>query len=285
MGGTVHTNVLGRLAVLVAIAGLAYQRDPKLKFLCRVVVVAAIAVLIFTKSRTGLATMIGGFAALRLVSSSSRKLFMLGCGSLGAVGAVLLLLTFGGTWMQRQTAAAMTLGRGEDVTSLTGRLPLWQSIWNESRDRSVTGFGYGAFWLPEKTQDIGAELNWFPRHAHSAYVEILVNLGLVGVAIGIATAVCGVVRAAHVAVKTDLPEYRVLTAWLVAGLVNGVAEAAFVLPRDLGIIVSASMFGLVFVHPRVAALLDESPARKRRAAPSFASIVARRRNSLLGANE
>ena len=54
-----------------------------------------------------------------------------------------------------------------------------------------------------------------------------------------------------------------LTAWLVAGLVNGVAEAAFVLPRDLGIIVSASIFALVFVHPRVAALLQESPAPSR----------------------
>jgi O-antigen ligase len=142
----------------------------------------------------------------------------------------------------------------------------------------VTGFGYGAFWLPEKTEDIGAELNWFPRHAHSAYVEVLVNLGLVGVVICIAAAVTGVVRAAHLAVTTDLPEYRMLTAWLVAGLVNGVAEAAFVLPRDLGIIVSASMFMLVFVHPRVAALLQESPAHVRRAAPvpSFASIVASR---------
>ena len=106
MGGTVHTNVLGRLAVLVAIAGLAYQRDPKIKYMCRVMVVAAIAVLILTKSRTGLATMVGGFAALRLVSSSVAQAVFAGVRLAGR---------------RRRRALAVDLRRHMDATPDRGR--------------------------------------------------------------------------------------------------------------------------------------------------------------------
>lgn len=249
--GTLHTNVLARQAVLVAIAAVAYMVSPQSRGKWQLILIAAIAVAFLTKSRTGAVTLIAGLVSLRLMGSSLRSLITLGCASLALAGVGLMMSAFGGTWLQHQVSSAMTLGRNEDVTSLTGRLPLWNTILNESRDRRLIGFGYGAFWLPAKTEDIGSELNWFPRHAHSAYVELTVNLGLVGVSLAILTAVLGVLRASSVAVRTGLPEYRIIGAFLVAGLVNGVAEAAFVLPRDLGIFISAILFALVFVHPRV----------------------------------
>ncbi|HMO84177.1 MAG TPA: O-antigen ligase family protein, partial [Lacipirellulaceae bacterium] len=229
--GTLHANVLARQALLAAIAGAAlwiYARDTGP---WKLVTLAMVAVLMLTRSRTGAVTFVVALATLPLLGASLRSLTLTTCAALGLAGAALLGSTFGGAWLQRQAAGAAPLGRNEDVTSLAGRIPLWMSIWKEARTQSMRGFGYGAFWLPEKTQDIGEELKWYPRHAHSAYVEIMVNLGFVGLVLVVATAVCGAVRAGQLAGATGLGEYRVFGAWLIAGLGNGVAEAAFVLPR------------------------------------------------------
>src|SRR5205814_9886615 len=45
---------------------------------------------------------------------------------------------------------------------------------------------WGAFWLVERTITAHDILGWYPRHSHNAYLQIVVNLGIVGLLIALA---------------------------------------------------------------------------------------------------
>jgi exopolysaccharide production protein ExoQ len=71
---------------------------------------------------------------------------------------------------------------GRDA-SFTGRTGIWQRVLNEPNN-PLLGTGYASFWLGERLQRIWA---WNPRtpllQAHNGYLEVYLNLGLVGVAL------------------------------------------------------------------------------------------------------
>jgi len=66
-------------------------------------------------------------------------------------------------------------------TSLTGRLPLWQTILGVVRERPALGWGFGeAFWLSEDVGRVWEIITWKPGTAHSGLVEVLLDTGVVG---------------------------------------------------------------------------------------------------------
>jgi len=70
---------------------------------------------------------------------------------------------------------------GKDIT-LTGRTPLWATLWEFIKLKFWFGHGYGAFFsaqLPE-TQTLWRIHTWKPPHSHNGYIEIAVGLGFVG---------------------------------------------------------------------------------------------------------
>jgi O-antigen ligase len=127
---------------------------------------------------------------------------------------------------------------------------LWEFIWKETAGRRLQGFGYGGFWLTERTLAAGDALNWFPRHSHNIYLETVVNLGVVGLTLLMAIGALALRRALQLARRSGLAEFRALAAILVAVLVNGLAEAAFVMPRDMALFAAAAVFGVSVVHPQ-----------------------------------
>jgi O-antigen ligase len=67
---------------------------------------------------------------------------------------------------------------GRDPT-FTGRTEIWKTLlgWNIN---PVAGTGFESFWLGERREKL-AELYWWqPNEAHNGYLEIYLNLGLVG---------------------------------------------------------------------------------------------------------
>ena len=136
------------------------------------------------------------------------------------------------------------MGRSDDVSEMTGRVPLWNFVWHASEGRHIQGFGYGAFWVVDRTRAAWDALNWFPRHSHSAYLQTVVNLGLVGLAVVLAIGVITLCRAATLARRTGLAEYYALAAVVVGIFVNGVAESAFAMPRDMGLFAAAAVLSL-----------------------------------------
>ena len=69
----------------------------------------------------------------------------------------------------------------KDVT-LTGRVPLWESLFPVIQERLVFGHGYRATFAGyhSPVHDILIQNPWNPTHAHNAALQILMEMGLLG---------------------------------------------------------------------------------------------------------
>jgi O-antigen ligase len=78
--------------------------------------------------------------------------------------------------------SAVLEGSGRDAT-LTGRTEIWEKVLSESGS-ALFGTGYGSFWLGARLQRIwDSDPITKLVQAHNGYLEIYLNLGLIGVAL------------------------------------------------------------------------------------------------------
>jgi len=99
---------------------------------------------------------------------------------------------------------------------------------------SPGGYGWGAFWLTSAFVRHATRCIWFPRHAHNAYLQIMVNLGLVELAIVVAIGLVALRRAASLVGRHGLAGVQRAgrRCWWESSS-TGVAESAFAMPRDM----------------------------------------------------
>ena len=69
---------------------------------------------------------------------------------------------------------------GRDAT-LTGRTDVWGISIEAIGDRPVLGYGYKEFWNPEGSSDRYKQVvGWEPSSSHNGFVEVALDLGLIG---------------------------------------------------------------------------------------------------------
>ena len=93
------------------------------------------------------------------------------------MGLPLLLLQLG-LWYNADLLLSFV---GKDAT-LTGRTDLWLAILDLIKQKPLLGWGYMATWVPTdpQTAAIWEEFGWPVPNAHSAYLDVTLQLGLVG---------------------------------------------------------------------------------------------------------
>ena len=64
--------------------------------------------------------------------------------------------------------------------TLTGRTELWKKLLDIRTD-PLFGVGYESFWLGSRTKELWREFWWRPNEAHNGYLEVYLNLGVMGV--------------------------------------------------------------------------------------------------------
>jgi O-antigen ligase len=75
----------------------------------------------------------------------------------------------------------MEVGREQgEIGTLTGRIPLWRYLLEYIAEKPLLGNGYGAFWTAARIMDASKDLGWMVGQAHSAYLEVALQLGVVG---------------------------------------------------------------------------------------------------------
>lgn len=86
------------------------------------------------------------------------------------------------TWDEFFKPVADLLGKRTDIS---GRFDIWSMILGEIDRHPWLGVGYGAFWLGKDSasQPIIDKLYWVPFQAHNGYLDILNELGAVGLAL------------------------------------------------------------------------------------------------------
>jgi O-antigen ligase len=70
---------------------------------------------------------------------------------------------------------------GRDLT-LTGRTELWAAVLDKISERPWLGYGFGAFWrgLEGQSADVWNIVRWEVPHSHNGYLDIWLDLGLLG---------------------------------------------------------------------------------------------------------
>lgn len=68
---------------------------------------------------------------------------------------------------------------GRDST-LTGRTELWEDILVYASRNPFQGVGYGSFWIGDKANNLWEKHYWKPQQGHNGYIDVYVELGLIG---------------------------------------------------------------------------------------------------------
>lgn len=69
---------------------------------------------------------------------------------------------------------------GRDST-LTGRTDLWKDILSIASQNPILGVGYGSFWVGNLSNNLWEKHIWQPIAGHNGYIDVYVELGLVGI--------------------------------------------------------------------------------------------------------
>jgi exopolysaccharide production protein ExoQ len=173
-------NTMGAIMAVGVLASVSTALTrPTERLRWRLNAALCLGLVIMTRSGTALITIgliFGATTALALM----RRGPVVGVITLFGAG----LLVFGAAVAQTLAPGVFLTALGKDPT-LTGRTDIWAAILRQASARPWLGFGYGAFW--EKTSApaafIRAETGWMVPSAHNGWLDILVQLGAVGVAV------------------------------------------------------------------------------------------------------
>jgi exopolysaccharide production protein ExoQ len=181
-----HKNRLSRGALLLLPPALILPARGFQRLTRALYILLALACIGLSQSRTGwivTAAYLGFFLSLRLFARFKKKdmvsilLVLVGC-----FGYIL--------WIVIDNFAMLTRLMGKDPT-MSGRTQIWSAILDSGLKQPLLGFGYGAFWRGQN----GESLNIFLQtgfalwQGHNAFLDIWLDLGLVGLSLFLLTLV------------------------------------------------------------------------------------------------
>ncbi len=197
--------------------------------------VAGLVLLVLTRSRTSFAALLVAVVAYLYLATpevEKKVVAIILCGVL-LMGVVVI----GDASAVR---SGLFLGRASEgnLDTLNGRLWVWMACRGYAGQRPVAGYGFQGFWTPDRIREFSTNQGWTLGSAHSIYVDMVLNLGMVGF---LAFAVLLVLSMRKVLVRARRvrdPAPAFLFAFLVYYCLHGLLESVFINP---GYFVFASM--------------------------------------------
>lgn len=118
---------------------------------------------------------------------------------------------------------------GKDPT-LTGRTPMWGFAISKLMERPLFGYGREAFWAPNSPFAIEAGRTvttggWIVPHAHNGFLDIALDVGLIGLIIFLITFVITFSRSLKQAYTAQYPEEMWSLAFLCFLVMNNMTES------------------------------------------------------------
>ena len=179
VGNANHLGFLALLGVLVFAIELADRRRRKSVAIGWLAI--SVVVLVFTRSATvtvalvGTAVIIGVVLLLRRRDSPrARAVTYASLGAVLALGAAAVIAF--------PAAIIGALGRSTD---LTGRVEIWQSVTALAQQRPVLGWGWVSYWVPwaPPFDDLAFSNKVRMLQAHNAWLDLWLQVGIVGAVI------------------------------------------------------------------------------------------------------
>jgi exopolysaccharide production protein ExoQ len=132
-------------------------------------------------------------------------------------------------------AIAPLLGRD---AQLTGRVDLWLILPSYIAERPWLGYGFGAFWVADSANValIWEAVGWAPPHAHNGWLDLLLELGVVGLTLMCLQILLIVVNAIRAIVEGHEPDSQYLLMATLIILVFNISESDLVRPGVMWIL-------------------------------------------------
>ena len=144
---------------------------------------------------------------------------------------------------------------GRDAT-FTGRIQLWEYLINNS-ENWLLGAGYESFWLGPRLARIWSVFTFGPNQAHNGYIELYLNLGMVGVCALVLVLFASYRKISRAMDASEDLAFLSFSLWTALLLYN-ITEAAF----KVHLLWLAFLLGAITV-PKPAQLLARTPAFRR----------------------
>ena len=223
--GVFHPNEMGANCAILLISSLYLSRaaiDPRKRNVLLLVAVIGAVFLLFTSSRTAVATVLAAMA-LWSVMGPLKKVVMTLIGAATAAGLMCMLLAFS---LFADASGIVAMGRDDDgMSTLTGRVPLWEELLEVHAERQpLFGYGFGAFWTPDRIFAISDSQGWAISSTHSTYIDLLLTVGYVGLVLCISALVFALVRFWWLEVMHPTSGYGLLAMLVVLLLGGGFLE-------------------------------------------------------------
>jgi len=106
------------------------------------------------------------------------------------------LVAIAGIAATNSDSLLMVMGRNP---TFTGRTEIWKAIWHAITKQMLLGFGFSGFWggIRGKSADVILTLGWVAKHSHNGFLDIWLDLGVVGLCVFLASYFTALWRAMH----------------------------------------------------------------------------------------
>lgn len=234
--GGLHPNALALVSAFLAASGVAVwrqRRQPVEGAAAAAGIALGLSVLVMTRSRTTLVSLLAAGLVVFLVSSRPARFKGLVAGALALLLAALVLSPS----LRAPVLSAALLGRDTD----TDRTPIWLDCLEYAGQRPLFGYGFNGFWTPTHVEDIASMEKWGVAEAHSAYLEVLLDGGYVGLLLTGVLLALSLFLALRRWRTTAATEDGFALAVLVFAALHGVLESGAVRPGLLMFVTVAAM--------------------------------------------
>jgi O-antigen ligase len=198
-------NTLGRLMAIGAILFALYSMSQnKRKWVAWTGVFFLASLVLLAKSVTSFAALLTVLGTLPLLLTLRWR---------QNVSAIPVIWT--GSMLVSMTVLTVLIANAEPLLAtigknptLSSRLPLWGRVLEYIAERPLLGYGYSGFW------SVGGKLSpriiltnlWIPDHAHSGFLDLWVELGLVGLGIVLLHLLVSIRKGMILARQTTAPD-------------------------------------------------------------------------------
>jgi exopolysaccharide production protein ExoQ len=195
-----------------------------------VAVVGALFV-ILTKSRTAFACTICALIAYKgLVWQTSKKFAVTVAVVVLVFGSLVVLGESAGRILGQGVLLGRTSGGSQETINLNGRVWLWQECRGYAARHRFIGYGFNGFWTPERIEAISQSQGWTLTTGHSIYVDLILELGVIGCGGILVVLLLSARRAMGCYASTGKLEYAFAFSFLVYYALHGTLESMFLNP-------------------------------------------------------
>jgi exopolysaccharide production protein ExoQ len=232
--GTQHPNPEGMYLAACVFAALALAwNEKKHRLLLIGLALAAVTLLVLTKSRSACAALLITAGAVLLLQTTLRFKLFAGLSGAWLLGVAVLIVWLAQIDAIRQLGEAALMGRKEDSDTLSGRNFIWPLMQHFIDKKPWFGYGFESFWTADHVEYVADELQFPVVEAHNGYLEVQLSTGRIGLGLHLLAVFAGIAAAARSLWTRCDPACGFISAVLIYSLLSACFES--------------TMFGVFFV--------------------------------------